>query len=60
MRGGDGVKCLVCEKFYHFNDNWYGWWGENQVIRNDEGVFVKRGIYCKRHAPDWVRKKMEE
>jgi len=54
------VNCLVCGKHYHYNGNWYGWWGENQVIRNDEGVFVERGIYCKRHAPDWVRKKMEE
>ncbi len=55
------MKCLVCGEYHHqAGSNWLGWWGENQRIRNDEGVFVERGIYCEPCTPQWVREKMEE
>lgn len=54
------MKCLVCGELHYHSSNWLGWWGKNERIRNDEGVFVERGIYCEPCTPQWVRKKMEE
>ena len=54
------MRCLVCEKYYHYNDNWYGWWGEGQMIRNPDGVLVLRGIYCKPCFPAWAKKLVED